>query len=215
MILAAGRGERLRPVTDETPKALVEVGGRTLLDRHLEHVASAGIREVVINLGWLGHAIEDYVGTGRRWGIDVAYSREGDNVLETGGGIYKALPLLGAKPFLVINADIYTEMPVPEVRLGDNLLAHLVVVPTPVYSEHGDFNLENGLIRRAERPTYTFAGVAVYHPGFFAGRQIGRFSVVPLLHSAADAGRLAGSVYRGPWADIGTPERLAALRDTL
>ena len=210
MILAAGRGERLRPITDEIPKPLVEVRGQSLLERHLEHVRRAGIREVVINIDWLGHKIVECVGTGERFGLDVTYSDETGNVLETGGGIHKALPLLGDQPFLVINADVYTDMPVPDVKLGAAHLGHLVLVPTPDYRSGGDFDLEDGLLRNGER-RYTFSGVAVYRPGFFAECEPGRFSIAPMLRAGAAAGRLAGSIYEGDWADVGTPERLAAL----
>ena len=211
MILAAGRGERLRPITDDIPKPLVEVRGQSLLERHLEHVRNAGITEVVINIDWLGDKIRDCVGTGDRFGLGVAYSDETGNVLETGGGIHKALPLLGDEPFLVVNADVYTDMPVPEVDLADNEVGHLVLVPTPAYSRHGDFDLVDGLVRNGENPLYTFSGVAIYRPEFFADCEPGRFPLAPMLREAADAGRLSGSVYKGDWADVGTPERLAAL----
>lgn len=211
MILAAGRGERLRPITDGIPKPLVEVRGKSLLERHLEHVRSAGITEVVINIDWLGDMIRECVGTGERYGLEVAYSDETGNVLETGGGIHKALPLLGDEPFLVVNADVYTDMPVPEVDLAGNEVGHLVLVPTPDYSLHGDFDLDDGLVRNSDQPRYTFSGVAIYRPEFFAGCEPGRFPLAPMLREAADAGRLSGSVYHGDWADVGTPERLAAL----
>ena len=211
MILAAGRGERLRPLTDEIPKSMVEVRGTSLLERHLENVSSSGIKTVVINLGWLGDRIVERIGSGSRYGLEVLYSQEGDNILETGGGIHKALPLLGSEPFLVVNADIYTDMPVPDVVLADEHLGHLVMVPTPDYRDHGDFDLVDGLVRNAEKPAYTFSGVALYRPEFFAGCEAGRFPLAPMLREAADCGRLSGALYEGLWADIGTPERLAAL----
>ena len=212
MILAAGRGERLRPLTDDIPKSLVDVGGESLLGRHLRNVQAAGIRTVVINLGWLGNRIIERVGSGERYGLDVIYSDEGDNILETGGGIHKALPHLGDAPFLVVNADIYTDMPVPRVELAAGCLGHLVLVPTPEYRDHGDFDIEDGLIRNGERALYTFSGVAVYRPEFFDGCEAGRFPLAPMLREAADQGLLSGSVYEGLWADVGTPERLAALQ---
>jgi MurNAc alpha-1-phosphate uridylyltransferase len=211
MILAAGRGERLRPLTDDTPKPLIEVGGRSLLERHLENVKSAGIKTVVINLGWLGDKIVEHVGSGSRYGLEVLYSQEGDNVLETGGGIHKALPMLGDEPFLVVNADIFTDMPVPEVRLADARLGHLVMVPTPGYRDRGDFNIEAGRIRNGADAAYTFSGVAVYRPEFFDDCDAGRFSIAPMLRAAADRGQLSGSLYEGLWTDAGTPERLATL----
>ncbi len=212
MILAAGRGERLRPLTDTVPKALIEVRGQRLLERHIASIRAAGIEDIVINLGWLGNKIQERIGSGSDHGVNVTYSDEGDNVLETGGGIHKALPLLGSEPFLVVNADIYTDMPVPGVKLDENSLGHLVLVPSPAYRESGDFNLENGLVRNGESASLTFSGVSVYRPEFFSGCEAGRFSIVPLLREAADDGRLQGSLYEGLWADIGTLERLQALR---
>jgi MurNAc alpha-1-phosphate uridylyltransferase len=209
MILAAGRGERLRPLTDRIPKSLVEVRGESLLERHLANVHAAGIQSVVINLGWLGEQIVERVGSGARFGLDVIYSQEGDNVLETGGGIHKALPLLGPDPFLVVNADVYTDMPVPREPLAAEHLGHLVMVPTPDYRPHGDFNLDGGLVRNSERPSLTFSGIAIYRPEFFDGCTPGRFPLAPMLRAAADKGQLAGSLYEGLWADVGTPERLA------
>jgi len=211
MILAAGRGERLRPITDVVPKCLVEVRGQSLLERHLEHVSKAGIKDVVINLGWLGDQIVERVGSGSEYGLNVLYSDEGDDVLETGGGIQKALPMLGNEPFLVLNADIFTEMPVQNITLRDSALGHLVLVPTPDYRAVGDFDLSGGFIRNGDTPALTFGGVAMYRPEFFAGCEAGRFSIVPLMLAAADAGRLQGSLYEGVWADVGTPERLAAI----
>ena len=213
MILAAGRGERLRPLTDDLPKALVEVRGRSLLQRHLERLSGAGIEDVVINLGWHGEQIQERIGSGSEYGLSVAYSDEGDNVLETGGGIHNALHLLGSDPFLVVNADIFTDMPVPIVNLAENALGHLVLVPSPAYRDAGDFDLVDGLARNAESPMLTFGGVAMYRPEFFDGCDAGRFSIVPRLRQAADDGRLQGSLYEGVWADVGTPERLAALHE--
>ena len=210
MLLAAGRGERLRPLTDETPKSLVEVQGISLLERHLEHLRRAGVRTVVINLGWLGEKIVERVGSGLRYGLEVVYSPEGDNVLETGGGIHKALPILGEDPFVVINADVLTDMPVPQATLGDEMLGHLVLVPRPDYRSHGDFDLQDGLVRNSATPDLTFSGIAIYRPELFSGCEAGRFPLAPLLREAADAGQLSGEVYAGSWADVGTPERLEA-----
>lgn len=211
MILAAGRGERLRPVTDTLPKALVEVAGKSLLERHLDAVKAAGIRTVVVNLGWLGASIVERIGSGRRFGLEVIYSPEGDNILETGGGIHRALPMLGGAPFLVINADIYTDMPMPAPHLDAGSLAHLVLVPTPDHKSTGDFDLLDGRVQNARDPALTFSGVAVYRPEFFAACSPGRFPLAPMLRSAADKGELAGSLYGGFWEDVGTPARLAAL----
>jgi MurNAc alpha-1-phosphate uridylyltransferase len=211
MILAAGRGERLRPLTDHIPKSLVEVRGQSLLERHLDNIRNAGIEDVVINLGWLGAQIIKRIGTGAAYGLNVAYSDEGEDILETGGGIHNALSLLGDEPFLVVNADIFTDMPVPDVTLSKDDMGHLVMVRSPDYRDGGDFDLDNERIRNGASQSLTFSGVAVYRPEFFDGCEAGRFSIVPMLREAADAGLLQGSLYEGLWADVGTPERLEAL----
>lgn len=211
MILAAGRGNRLRPITDTLPKALVEVRGKSLLERHLDALRAAGIENVVINLDWLGEMISERIGNGSMYGLNVAYSDEAGDVLETGGGIFNALPLLGDDPFLVVNADIYTDMPMPQPRLDEGMMGHLVLVPTPLYKAVGDFDLADDKVRTSTNPTLTFSGVAVYRPAFFAGCRPGRFPLAPMLKTAADAGQLSGSVYTGRWEDVGTVERLADL----
>ncbi len=211
MILAAGRGERMRPLTDSMPKALVEVCGQSLIERHLLAIRAAGIETVVINLSWLGDAIVDRVASGSRYGLNVIYSPEGVDILETGGGIQRALPLLGDEPFLVINADIYTDMPFPPPTPAANELGHLVLVKNPPYRKRGDFNLEAGLVCASDVATLTFSGVATYRSEFFDDCAPGRFSLVPMLYDAADAGRLGGSLYEGRWDDVGTPERLEEL----
>ena len=211
MILAAGRGERLRPVTDEIPKALIEVHGESLLERHLRAVATAGIETVVVNLGWLGEQIVERIGSGVSFGLNVVYSPEGDNILETGGGIHRALPMLGDDAFIVINADIFTDMPLPVSALGNDDVAHLVLVPAPADKNGGDFNLVDARIRNGSTSEFTFSGVAVYQPAFFDGCTPGRFPLAPMLRAAADADSLSGSIYGGLWSDVGTPSRLAAL----
>ena len=197
MVLAAGRGERLMPITASVPKALVEVQGRTLLEHRLLALASAGIETVVINLGWFGDKIIEKIGSGAAYGLNVIYSPEGDNILETGGGIQRALPMLGPDPFLVVNADIYSDMPLPLEDLPAECMGHLVLVPKPDY--------------RPTEPQLTFSGVAIYRPEFFDDCTPGRFSIVSMLRAAADAGTLSGSVYSGRWHDVGTPDRLAEL----
>ncbi len=210
MILAAGRGERLRPLSDTTPKALVEVRGMSLLERHLNAVKSAGVENVVINLGWLGEKITEQIGSGSRYGLSVVYSPEGEDILETGGGIHRALPLLGSDPFLVVNADVYTDMPLPST-LPEDADAHLVLVPKPAHKQRGDFDLVAGRVANGEDPAFTFSGVAIYRPDFFAGCEPGRFPLAPMLRAAADSSRLTGNVYDGIWEDVGTPERLQEL----
>lgn len=211
MILAAGRGERLRPLTDTMPKALVEVHGESLLERHLRALKKAGMDTVVVNLGWRGAQIVERVGSGTKYGLNVVYSPEGDDILETGGGIHRALPMLGADPFLVVNADIYTDMPFTAATLAEDDVAHLVLVPTPEDKATGDFDLAGDRVSNGESAEFTFSGVSVYRPEFFADCTAGRFSVVPMLRAAADAGQLCGSVYAGRWRDVGTPARLSEL----
>jgi MurNAc alpha-1-phosphate uridylyltransferase len=211
MILAAGRGERLRPLTDTVPKAMVEVRGEALVDRHLRMLAAAGVRNVVVNLGWLGEQIVNHVGSGEQHGLSVVYSPEYDQVLETGGGICRALPMLGGEWFWVVNADIHTDLELPGDDLADGLDAELILVPTPAHKENDDFLLVDGRVRNGKGPGYTYAGVARYRPAFFAAAPEGRFSVVPMLRAAADAGRLGGRLFEGSWHDVGTPQRLADL----
>lgn len=210
MVLAAGRGERLRPLTDEVPKALVEVAGISLLERHLERLGKAGVTTVVINLGWLGEHIVRRIGSGSRFGLQVVYSPEYDNVLETGGGVHRALVLLGTdRPFWVINADIVCDFDITETLMPADATAHLVLVPNPAYRKNGDFALVDDRVTNSSESPFTFSGIALYRAEFFDGCEAGRFSVVPLLRRAADDGRVSGQIYHGLWADVGTPQRLA------
>ncbi|HET7364376.1 MAG TPA: nucleotidyltransferase family protein [Burkholderiales bacterium] len=217
MLLAAGRGERLRPLTEHTPKALVQVGGKPLIGWHLERLAAAGCREAVINVSHLAQQIVDYVADGQRFGLAVRYSREAAP-LETAGGIATALPLLGDAPFLLVNADTYCEVPFRPLlghRLGD-LLAHLVLVPNPAHRPKGDFSLAAGRIGDAATPRYTYAGVAVMSPQLVAPVKRGeKAPLAPLLYRAAADERLSGEVFTGLWQDVGTPERLAELAGQL
>ena len=211
MILAAGRGERLRPHTDTVPKALVEVCGESPIERHLASLKAAGIDTVIINLGWLGEKIVERIGSGSNYGIDVVYSPEGDNVLETGGGIHRALPMLGIEPFLVVNADIYTDMPMPVRELDSDDVGRLVLVPKSKHTGKGDFDLIGTRVCNAVDPQLTFSGVAIYRPEFFANCAPGRFPLTPMLRAAADAGSLRGDLFAGSWQDVGTVEKLAEL----
>ena len=213
MILAAGRGERLRPITDEIPKALAEVKGESLLERHLKAMAEAGVTTVVINLGWLGEQIVERIGSGSKFGLQVIYSPEYDNVLDTGGGIHHALPLLGKDPFWVVNADTYTDFQLQDLVLSKNTLGHLILVPTPGHRIHGDFDLIDGLVRNGPDRELTYSGIALYRPEMLAGQKAGRFSLVPLMREAADRGELTGSLSEGLWEDIGTTDRLARLNE--
>lgn len=214
MVLAAGRGERLRPLTDHTPKPMLLVRGQPLIHRHLAALARAGVREVVINLAWLGEAIRAGVGNGERFGLTVHYSQEPPGALEAGGGIHQALPLLGDAPFLVVNGDTYTDIDFARLRIGARALAHLVLVPNPDHHPRGDFALQDGEVRDAGAPRLTYAGIGVYRPELFAHRQPGRFPLLPLLQAAIAERRLTGERYDGRWVDVGSAQRLAALNDS-
>lgn len=220
MILAAGRGERMRPLTDHTPKPLLQVGGKALITWHLENLAKAGFKEVVINHAHLGHQIEAALGDGSQWGLHIEYSPE-VIALETAGGIANALPLLtefGTKvePFLVVNGDIFTEVDFAAIRLPQNMLAHLVLIDNPPQHPQGDFSIENGLLANTGLHMHTFSGVGVYHPSLFAAIQRGEAAkLAPLLRGAIGESKASAEYYQGIWHDIGTPGRLSALNETL
>jgi MurNAc alpha-1-phosphate uridylyltransferase len=212
MILAAGRGERLRPLTDDTPKPLMLLGQKTLIEYHLESLAAAGFREVVINQGHLGDQLPAALGDGSRWGLNIHWSDEQPAALETGGGIFKALPLLGTAPFLVVNGDVWTDYPFARLRAVKCDWAHLVMVPNPQHNPGGDFALHGGRLSEQGASRQTFSGIGVYHPRLFEGCSPGKFSVVPLLRTAMREHLVTGELFRGRWDDIGTAERLEALR---
>lgn len=219
MILAAGRGERMRPLTDATPKPLLPIAGKPLIEYHLENLAAAGIREVVVNTGWLGEQVAAHVGDGSRWGLRVHVSREGWPALETGGGIFNALPLLGPEPFLVVNGDVWSDWRMPAIppsaqwRTGE--LAHLILVPNPAQHPRGDFGLQAGRVLDDAEQRYTFTGIGLYHPRLFDGCRAGAFKLAPLLYEGARRGQVSGELYAGKWFDIGTPQRLAELERLL
>lgn len=215
IVLAAGRGERMRPITDQIPKPLVPVAGKPLIGYHLESLARAGIRDVVINLSYLGEQIREALGDGGPFGVRIAYSDEGPVALETGGGIFNALRLLGPEPFVVVNGDIWTDFDFSELSLDPGSHARLVLVPNPAHIARGDFGLDGDYIIERETDRFTYSGIGVYSAGLFAGCQPGRFPLLPLLKRAIAAHRLRGEVYRGNWSDIGSPERLAALEEWL
>jgi MurNAc alpha-1-phosphate uridylyltransferase len=220
MILAAGRGERLKPLTDTLPKPLIEVGGKALIEYHIERLAAAGFGDIVINQGHLGDMLPERLGNGEKWRVRIHWSVEPPDALETGGGIFQALPLLGSGPFLVINGDIYADYPVSRMRAVKCDYAHLVLVPNPGHNPKGDFALEGARIRNPgqhsdELPCHTFSGMAVYHPRLFAECAPGRYSIVPTLRKAVDEQLVTGELYRGQWMDIGNLERLQALRQEL
>ena len=211
MLLAAGRGERMRPLTDTLPKPLVQVGGRALIEWHLQALARAGIREVVINLSWLAGKLRAALGDGRDFGVSISWSDEGPVPLETGGGIFRALPQLGPGPFLVVNADIWTDIDFGRLTLAPEAHAHLVLIPNPAHHPRGDFGLEGDRVVMRESERFTYSGVGVYGSEFFAGCTAGRFPLLPLLNRAISAGKVRGAVHRGQWCDVGTAERLASL----
>jgi MurNAc alpha-1-phosphate uridylyltransferase len=213
-ILAAGRGERMRPLTDHTPKPLLAVRGKPLVEWHLDKLVACGLRQVVINTGWLGEAIEAHLGDGTRFGLSIAYSHEGWPALETGGGIHHALPLLGDEPFLLVNGDVFTDLdfaPLIARGLAASESAHLVLVPNPPQHPRGDFALVDGLVRDVE-PRLTYSGIALLRPALLAGCAPGAFPLAPLLKAAMVLGRVSGVRHDGQWSDVGTPERLAALQ---
>jgi MurNAc alpha-1-phosphate uridylyltransferase len=216
MLLAAGLGERMRPLTRSTPKPLLEVGGRALIDWHLHALAAAGVRDVVINVSWLADKITAHCGDGSAYGLVIAYSRE-EAPLETAGGIIGALPQLGERPFLVLNSDIWTDYPLATL-VGRELPeagAHLVLVDNPPHHPGGDFSLLEEHVVEAHDATFTFAGLGLYHPRFFEGYARGKRPLLPLLERAIAEGRLRGEHYAGRWTDVGTPERLAQLDEAL
>lgn len=213
MILAAGRGERLRPLTDRLPKALIEAAGKPLIAWHLERLAAAGCREAVVNVSHFAERIAERLGDGARFGLRIEYSREAQ-ALGTAGGIAFARALLGAAPFLLINADVYCECDLARLSrhgLGGRL-AHLVLVPNPAHRPHGDFSLAGGRVGNGAAPRYTYAGIAVASPALVDGVQPGdKAPLGPLLRTAAGNGLVSGELYEGLWQDVGTAERLAAL----
>ena len=211
MILAAGRGERLRPLTDTLPKPLVNVRGKPLIEHHIQALSAAGFREIVINQGHLGDLLRDKIGDGGRWDISIHWSDEQPTALETGGGIHRALPLLGAAPFLVVNGDIWTDYPFARLRAVKCDWAHLVMIANPAHNPHGDFTLLGARIHNEGEEKLTFSGIGVYHPRLFDGCEPGKFSVVPLLRSAMKNHLVTGEHYAGCWDDIGTLERLESI----
>ncbi|MCH8477995.1 MAG: nucleotidyltransferase family protein [Wenzhouxiangella sp.] len=213
MILAAGRGERLRPLTDTIPKPLIEVGGKALIEHHLLALAGAGISRVVINLGWLGEQISSRLEDGAGFGLEIVYSPEPPGALETAGGIVQALPLLGEQPFLGIAGDILCDFPLGRLSaLPADALAHLVMVANPAHHRDGDFALDQGWLRVDGTPRHTFSGIGLYRPELFHGLAPGRLALRPVFEQAIAAGAVCGSLHRGYWSDIGTIERLEQAR---
>lgn len=218
MVLAAGRGERMRPLTDALPKPLLKVGGKRLIEYHLERLAAGGFREVVVNTAWLGDMIPAALGSGAQFGLSITYSHERPEALETGGGIFQALPLLGSGPFLLVNGDVWTDIDLGALRRSppEGSLAHLVLVRNPPHHPRGDFQFTGGppgpgWLSEGEGSRHTYSGVGIYRPEFFEGCVPGKFPLLPLLQRAIARRALSGELHEGRWFDIGTTERLAAL----
>ncbi|RUR37823.1 N-acetylmuramate alpha-1-phosphate uridylyltransferase MurU [Vreelandella populi] len=214
MILAAGLGKRMRPLTDHCPKPLLAVAGKPLIVHHLERLVRAGISEVVINVSYRAEQIVEALGDGSTYGLRIHYSHE-PTPLETGGGIQKALPMLGDQPFLLVNGDIWSDYLPARALLKDDDLAHLVLVSNPEHHPEGDFALNQGRVSTQGTPRLTFAGVSIIHPALLAGKPSGAFALAPLLKQAMGAQRVSGEHFTGHWVDVGTPERLTALESLL
>lgn len=215
MILAAGRGERMRPLSDRVPKPLLPVAGKALVVHLIEQLARAGLHDLVVNYAHLGAQIAEHLGDGRQLGVRIVYSPEPEGGLDTGGGILQALPLLDTDPFVVVNGDIWTDYPfarLPRTLAG---LAHLVLVDNPAQHPQGDFRLHDGRVHAQGEPRLTFSGIGVYRRALFAPGAAGRFPLAPLLRAAMEQDRVSGEYYGGRWRDVGTPDRLADLEREL
>lgn len=215
MILAAGRGERMRPLTDALPKPLLPVGDKALIEHHLTRLHEAGFTEVVINTGWLGELLPEKLGDGSRYGLTIHYSPEPPGALETGGALRQALPLLGSEPFLLVNGDVWTDYPFAQLRhreLPESVLLHCVLVPNPPQHPDGDFALHGEQLRAESEQRYTYSGMGIYRPALVANQPEGRFPLAPLIREAITNGLATGELYHGDWRDIGTPERLVELQ---
>ncbi len=215
MILAAGRGERLRPLTDTLPKPLIKVAGKSLIEYHLENLAKADFKEIVINTAWLAEKIHQQLGDGSRYGVNIQYSDE-DDALETAGGIINALPLLGDDAFVVVNGDIWCDFDFSTLpKLSTDIQAYLILVKNPKHNEKGDFALQNLLIKNAGKDMYTFSGIGLYKPAFFTGQESGTSPLAPLIRKKCERDLVSGQYYDGLWTDVGTIERLQELEKQL
>ena len=215
MILAAGRGERLRPLTDKTPKPLIKVAGKSLIEYHLLNLSAAGFNEIIINTAWLAEKIHQQLGDGSNYNVTIQYSDEGD-ALETAGGIINALPFLGKKPFLVVNGDIWCDFDFSTLpKLNKSTQAHLVLVNNPDHNQKGDFALQENLIKNTGTPMYTFSGIGIYSPDFFTDQPLGSVPLAPIIRNKCNDGLVSGQFYDGSWTDVGTLERLQELESQL
>lgn len=216
MILAAGHGKRMRPLTNHQPKPLLNVGGKPLIAWHIENLRKAGISEIVINMGWKGWMLPEALGDGSDWGVAIYYSDEQDTgPLETAGGIHKALPLLGPEPFIVVNGDIWCDYSFDDLTLNSRDLGHLILVNNPEHNPEGDFSLKNSRVDCTSVPKFTFSGVGCYRPELFSSLSPGKAALAPLLRKAMSEKLVSGELHSGDWRDIGTPERLQALDQEL
>jgi len=212
MILAAGRGKRMAPLTDHCPKPLLQVAGKSLLEHHILALKAAGFKEFVINVAYLGDQIKAEIGSGEQWGVNIEYSDEGGNALETGGGIHKALPLLGDSHFLVVNADVWADFPYAQLRAKTEKNIHLVLVENPSHNKKGDFNLLGNELVAGGGGSYTYSGIGVFSPSVFANEKAGVFPLAPIIREEILRNEVSGQLHLGLWVDVGTPERLASLK---
>ena len=215
MILAAGRGERMRPLTDTLPKPLLHVKGKALIEWHIEKLAQNGFKEIIINIAHLGYKIPEYLSNGSKWGVKISYSDEQKSgALESAGGIKKALPLLGDAPFLVVNGDIFCDYDFnPNFKLKDDALAHLILVENPPHNAQGDFGLENGYVTNLAEKMYTFSGIGYYHPELFEDVALQKSPLAPLLREFIEKKLISGEVFNKMWHDIGTLQRLKTINE--
>jgi N-acetyl-alpha-D-muramate 1-phosphate uridylyltransferase len=205
----------MRPLTDRVPKPLLPVAGQPLVGHQLRALAAAGVRDVVMNCAWLADVLRAGLGDGRAFGVSIEYSPESWPALDTGGGIVQALPLLGPEPFLLVNGDVWSDLSPAALALPEGMLGHLVLVPNPEHNPAGDFGLAEGRVEPDAAARYTYGGMAILAPELFAGCTPGRFPLAPILRAAARQGRISGVLHGGGWVDVGTPERLYALRSRL
>lgn len=218
MILAAGRGERLRPLTDHTPKPLLKAGQHRLIEYLIQSLVNAGFNEIVINTAHLAAQFQKVLGNGEKFAANIVYSPEPEGGLETAGGIINALPLLGDSPFLIVNGDIWTDFPFmqfADFKLSSNNLCHLVLVDNPQHNQLGDFSLTSGIINQSDKTRYTYSGIGIFHPKLFSGFDVQRLALKPILIDAINKQQISGQLYQGDWSDIGTVERLQQLNDQL
>ncbi len=216
MILAAGRGERLRPLTDDCPKPLIKVAGKSLIEYHLENLSRAGFKEIIINTAWLAEKIHQQLGNGSTYGVDIQYSDEGE-ALETAGGIIHALPLLGEEPFLIVNGDIWCDIDFSTLKnLKPSLQAHLILVNNPEHNPSGDFALQEGFIKNTGKKMHTYSGIGIYSPKFFNEQStVDALPLAPILRKKSDASLISGEIHNGLWTDVGTIKRLDELEKQL